>query len=129
MLCIGNEVSIAVDSSNRFSSSPWCLTTVNHQREQMVCRNEETTVAGVFGIGDAVDGVPELTPSAIQAGRLLAMRLFGGEKTEGRGENLDLLIPLVTSFQMSFVVGDCTWCKHTVFGLARARPDCCPTCE
>lgn len=49
-------------------------------REQMVCRNEETTVAGVFGIGDAVEGVPELTPSAIQAGRLLAMRLFGGKK-------------------------------------------------
>lgn len=47
---------------------------------QMVCRNEETTVPGVFGIGDAVEGVPELTPSAVQAGRLLAMRLFGGEK-------------------------------------------------
>ncbi len=46
----------------------------------MLCRNEETTVPGVFGIGDAVEGVPELTPSAIQAGRLLAMRLFGGEK-------------------------------------------------
>ncbi|CAN0229086.1 unnamed protein product, partial [Ectocarpus fasciculatus] len=45
---------------------------------KMVCRNEETTVAGVFGIGDAVEGVPELTPSAIQAGRLLANRLFGG---------------------------------------------------
>lgn len=45
----------------------------------MLCRNEETTVPGVFGIGDAVEGVPELTPSAIQAGRLLAMRLFGGE--------------------------------------------------
>ncbi|CAM9141109.1 unnamed protein product [Ectocarpus sp. 4 AP-2014] len=45
---------------------------------KMVCRNEETTVAGVFGIGDAVEGVPELTPSAVQAGRLLAMRLFGG---------------------------------------------------
>ncbi|CAB1100645.1 unnamed protein product [Ectocarpus sp. CCAP 1310/34] len=46
---------------------------------KMVCRNEETTVAGVFGIGDAVEGVPELTPSAVQAGRLLAMRLFGGK--------------------------------------------------
>lgn len=45
----------------------------------MVCRNEETAVPGVFGIGDAVEGVPELTPSAVQAGRLLAMRLFGGE--------------------------------------------------
>ena len=46
---------------------------------QMVCTNEETTVPGVFGIGDAVEGVPELTPSAIQAGRLLARRLFGGD--------------------------------------------------
>ncbi|CAM9201887.1 unnamed protein product [Laminaria digitata] len=45
---------------------------------KMVCTNEETTVPGVFGIGDAVEGVPELTPSAIQAGRLLARRLFGG---------------------------------------------------
>eukprot|EP00904_Undaria_pinnatifida_P007514 jgi/Undpi1/3893/HiC_scaffold_16.g07261.m1 len=45
---------------------------------KIVCTNEETTVPGVFGIGDAVEGVPELTPSAIQAGRLLARRLFGG---------------------------------------------------
>lgn len=49
------------------------------KRGKMLCRNEETTVPGVFGIGDAVEGVPELTPSAIQAGRLLAMRLFDGE--------------------------------------------------
>lgn len=46
----------------------------------MICTNEETTVPGVFGIGDAVEGVPELTPSAIQAGRLLARRIFGGKK-------------------------------------------------
>lgn len=46
---------------------------------QMICNNEETSVPGIFGIGDAVHGVPELTPSAIQAGRLLARRLFGGE--------------------------------------------------
>lgn len=49
----------------------WCV--------QIICHNEETSVPGVFGIGDAVEGVPELTPSAIQAGRLLARRLFGGE--------------------------------------------------
>ncbi|CAM9299529.1 unnamed protein product, partial [Sphacelaria rigidula] len=46
---------------------------------KIICHNEETSVPGVFGIGDAVEGVPELTPSAIQAGRLLARRLFGGE--------------------------------------------------
>lgn len=47
---------------------------------QIICCNEETNVAGVFGLGDVVEGVPELTPSAIQAGRLLAKRLFGGER-------------------------------------------------
>lgn len=30
-----------------------------------------------YVVGDVVDGTPELTPSAIMAGRLLAKRLFG----------------------------------------------------
>lgn len=38
---------------------------------------EETNVPGVFAIGDVVKGRPKLTPVAILAGRLLAMRLFG----------------------------------------------------
>lgn len=42
--------------------------------------NEEATnVPGVFAIGDAVFGVPELTPVAIQQGKFLAQRLFGKE--------------------------------------------------
>lgn len=46
---------------------------------QIICSNEETTVSGVFALGDAVEGAPELTPTAIQAGKLLARRLFGGD--------------------------------------------------
>uniref|UniRef100_A0A8C5WDD6 thioredoxin-disulfide reductase (NADPH) n=1 Tax=Leptobrachium leishanense TaxID=445787 RepID=A0A8C5WDD6_9ANUR len=39
---------------------------------------EETNVPHVYAIGDILDGKLELTPVAIQAGRLLARRLYGG---------------------------------------------------
>ena len=39
---------------------------------------EETNVEGVYAIGDILYDRLELTPVAIQAGRLLARRLFGG---------------------------------------------------
>ncbi|XP_065177665.1 thioredoxin reductase 1, cytoplasmic-like isoform X2 [Sycon ciliatum] len=39
--------------------------------------NEKTNVWSIYGIGDALSGKPELTPTAIQAGRLLARRLYG----------------------------------------------------
>lgn len=39
---------------------------------------EQTNVAHVYAIGDCVYGMNELTPVAIQAGRLLARRLYGG---------------------------------------------------
>lgn len=35
---------------------------------------------GIFAIGDCVDKRPELTPTAIKAGRLLSRRLFNNEK-------------------------------------------------
>merc|ERR1711862_77546 len=38
---------------------------------------EKTNVGNIFAIGDILDGKPELTPVAIQAGKLLARRLFG----------------------------------------------------
>ena len=41
---------------------------------------EETNVANIFAIGDVAFGRPELTPVAIQAGQLLAKRLFGKSK-------------------------------------------------
>jgi thioredoxin reductase (NADPH) len=41
------------------------------------CTDEQTNVPHIYAIGDVVVGVPELTPVAIQSGRLLANRLYG----------------------------------------------------
>mmetsp|Transcript_33091 Transcript_33091/g.83178 ORF Transcript_33091/g.83178 Transcript_33091/m.83178 type:complete len:514 (+) Transcript_33091:171-1712(+) len=40
------------------------------------CVHERTNVSHIYAIGDVVTGLPELTPSAIQAGKLLARRLY-----------------------------------------------------
>jgi len=45
---------------------------------KLVCHNEQTNVPHIYAIGDVLQGHPELTPVAIQAGLLLARRLFGG---------------------------------------------------
>ncbi|XP_043219555.1 thioredoxin reductase 1, cytoplasmic-like [Amphibalanus amphitrite] len=43
---------------------------------KVVCTpDEKSTVSNIYAIGDVVSGKPELTPVAIQAGRLLARRL------------------------------------------------------
>lgn len=49
-----------------------------HEKSGFVLVDEEerTNVANVFAIGDIGEGRPELTPVAIQAGRLLAHRLY-----------------------------------------------------
>ncbi|OBS80167.1 hypothetical protein A6R68_21631 [Neotoma lepida] len=38
---------------------------------------EQTNVPHIYAVGDILEGKPELTPVAIQAGKLLARRLFG----------------------------------------------------
>ncbi|XP_041083729.1 thioredoxin reductase 2, mitochondrial-like [Polyodon spathula] len=43
----------------------------------IVSADEATSVPHIYAIGDIADGRPELTPTAIQAGKLLARRLFG----------------------------------------------------
>ena len=48
----------------------------NPQNGKIIAKNEQTNVENIFALGDCIDGVPELTPSAIQAGRLLARRLY-----------------------------------------------------
>lgn len=37
---------------------------------------EQTNISNIYAIGDILEGKPELTPVAIQAGNLLAKRLF-----------------------------------------------------
>nr|XP_012309613.1 thioredoxin reductase 2, mitochondrial isoform X6 [Aotus nancymaae] len=44
----------------------------------LVDSREATSVPHIYAIGDVVEGRPELTPTAVMAGRLLAQRLFGG---------------------------------------------------
>ena len=39
---------------------------------------EQTTCPYIYAVGDVLENKPELTPTAIQAGKLLAHRLFGG---------------------------------------------------
>lgn len=39
--------------------------------------NEQTGIPNIFAIGDCAQGRPKLTPSAVQAGRWLARRIFG----------------------------------------------------
>ncbi|XP_062944334.1 thioredoxin reductase 2, mitochondrial isoform X2 [Cynocephalus volans] len=44
----------------------------------LVDAREATSVPHIYAIGDVAEGRPELTPTAIMAGKLLAQRLFGG---------------------------------------------------
>ncbi|XP_048865606.1 thioredoxin reductase 1, cytoplasmic-like isoform X2 [Brienomyrus brachyistius] len=47
-----------------------------------VDEDERTSVGHIYAIGDVQEGRLELTPVAIQAGRLLARRLYGGWSTK-----------------------------------------------
>lgn len=52
----------------------------NPKNKKIICKNEQTTTPNIYAVGDVMEGCPELTPVAIQAGISLARRLFGGEK-------------------------------------------------
>ncbi|KAL7982339.1 hypothetical protein Chor_009937 [Crotalus horridus] len=47
-----------------------------------VNNKEQTNVSYIYAIGDVLEGKPELTPVAIQAGRLLVRRLYDGAFTK-----------------------------------------------
>ena len=58
----------------------------------VICGDDEgTSCPYVFAVGDIVEGRPELTPVAIQAGRLLARRLFAGHTLKVLFMSRDLL--------------------------------------
>ena len=63
---------------------------VNAKGEIIVAEpgTDATTAEGVYAIGDAVAGVPELTPVAIKAGLLLADRLFAGSTAKVNYEHI-----------------------------------------
>jgi pyruvate/2-oxoglutarate dehydrogenase complex dihydrolipoamide dehydrogenase (E3) component len=47
-------------------------------------KDEQTNVPSIYCIGDAVFGIPELTPVAIQQGKFLARRLYGSQPDKYR---------------------------------------------
>ncbi|XP_014673857.1 PREDICTED: thioredoxin reductase 1, cytoplasmic-like [Priapulus caudatus] len=52
---------------------------LNPKNKKIVCNDaDQSSVSHIYAIGDILDGRPELTPVAVQAGKLLAKRLFGG---------------------------------------------------
>jgi pyruvate/2-oxoglutarate dehydrogenase complex dihydrolipoamide dehydrogenase (E3) component len=54
---------------------------INPSNGKIIGRNEQSNVPHIYAVGDVLEGTPELTPVAIMAGKLLAGRLFGSEKT------------------------------------------------
>ena len=52
----------------------------NSRNFKIPTKFEQTSVSNVYAIGDVMEGCPELTPVAIQAGIQLSRRLFGGSK-------------------------------------------------
>ncbi len=53
---------------------------VNERNGKIPTTHEQTTTPNIYAIGDVMEGCPELTPVAIQAGLSLSRRLFGGSK-------------------------------------------------
>lgn len=58
---------------------------------------DETNVPGIYAIGDVVTGRPELTPVAVQAGELLARRLFA--KSEEVMDYVNIPTTVFTPFE------------------------------
>ncbi|XP_050411584.1 thioredoxin reductase 1, cytoplasmic [Patella vulgata] len=55
---------------------------LNPKNGKLLCNEkDQTNIDYIYGIGDIVQGVPELTPVAIQAGRLLVNRLYDNSNT------------------------------------------------
>uniref|UniRef100_G3MPC2 thioredoxin-disulfide reductase (NADPH) n=1 Tax=Amblyomma maculatum TaxID=34609 RepID=G3MPC2_AMBMU len=55
---------------------------VNPKNGKLPTVNERTNVPHIYAVGDVLEGRPELTPVAIQAGILLARRLYGGSDVQ-----------------------------------------------
>eukprot|EP00521_Asterionellopsis_glacialis_P008202 CAMPEP_0195285368 /NCGR_PEP_ID=MMETSP0707-20130614/3220_1 /TAXON_ID=33640 /ORGANISM="Asterionellopsis glacialis, Strain CCMP134" /LENGTH=618 /DNA_ID=CAMNT_0040344849 /DNA_START=42 /DNA_END=1898 /DNA_ORIENTATION=+ len=51
---------------------------VNPKNKKIYTKLEQTSCPNIYAVGDVMEGCPELTPVAIQAGLFLARRLFNG---------------------------------------------------
>ena len=61
---------------------------VEPRTKKLACINEQTNVPHIYGIGDVLEGKPELTPVAIEAGLRLARRLYGDSEVHMDYENV-----------------------------------------
>jgi len=50
----------------------------NEKNGKIITKFEQSSCPNIYAVGDVMEGCPELTPVAIQAGTVLAERLFGG---------------------------------------------------
>jgi len=50
----------------------------NEKNGKIITKFEQSSCPNIYAVGDVMEGCPELTPVAIQAGKILADRLFGG---------------------------------------------------
>merc|ERR1712125_215784 len=50
------------------------------KNKKVLATYEQTDAPNIYPVGDAMEGCPELTPVAIQAGISLSRRLFGGSQ-------------------------------------------------
>lgn len=55
---------------------------------KILCEHNQTTAPHIYAIGDVVAGNLELTPLAIQEGKMLAERLFGGSRKAFNKEHI-----------------------------------------
>ena len=62
------------------------------RRGKILTVNEQTSIPNIYAIGDVIYGKQELTPVAIQAGKLLARRLYGDSKEQMNYENVPMTV-------------------------------------
>lgn len=76
---------------------------------------EQTNVPYVYAVGDVLEGKPQLTPVAVQAGKLLARRLFGG-----RSEKCDYVnVPTVVFTPLEY--GCCGYSEEKAGEVCQAE--------
>ncbi|XP_073984425.1 thioredoxin reductase 1 isoform X2 [Rhodnius prolixus] len=61
---------------------------LDSQSNKILTKFEQTNIPNIYAVGDVLVGCPELTPVAVQAGKLLAARLYGNSNVNMDYENV-----------------------------------------
>lgn len=79
---------------------------VKTRRGKILSNCEQTSVPNIYAIGDVLYNKQELTPVAIQAGRLLARRLYGNSDVQMNYDN----VPMTVFTPLEFAT--CGWTEE-----------------